>query len=422
MTTLADALRDDFTRSWYEAVAIVQEVASRLAPGEAVPLPDDLFLAPDGSLTFGFANEAAGNPVSDLAALLQKLLEGTQAPVPLRELAAENASADPKHTTIEGFSRALAFYERPARSNDIVALAGRLTKFAVRVPRPEEEFERLRQKLAGTEEPETEEQEREVPKRERRSWTRRQIVIAGAVACVVASIGLVAIAALPSKSKSPTSSVSRVVNHAQAKLTNTVSSALGRLGAREAEASSTAAAAPAVARRPVASPRADILLKAPKAKRPASDQRGSGSGEAPVFANPSVGSVGTSLFVGAPLAADPVIEFTPGRSVEPVAPAEDIAGGDQIYSSADRRVRPPLLLRPQLPSRPVPGADTGYFDIIVDENGVATAVSLMSPVHHFHDGMLVAAAKAWMFRPALLNGRPVKYRIRIPITGRHGLQ
>jgi hypothetical protein len=30
--------------------------------------------------------------------------------------------------------------------------------------------------------------------------------------------------------------------------------------------------------------------------------------------------------------------------------------------------------------------------------------------------MLVAAAKAWKFRPALFDGRPVKYRMRVAIT------
>jgi hypothetical protein len=68
-----------------------------------------------------------------------------------------------------------------------------------------------------------------------------------------------------------------------------------------------------------------------------------------------------------------------------------------------------------LPQQPAPGVDTGYFDIIVDEKGDVEFVKLHSPMHRYQDRMLVAAAKAWKFRPALLNGTPVKYRLQISI-------
>jgi TonB family protein len=75
----------------------------------------------------------------------------------------------------------------------------------------------------------------------------------------------------------------------------------------------------------------------------------------------------------------------------------------------------PVLVRPQLPRDPPPGSDTGIFDMLIDENGDVMQVKLISPRRRYHDRMLVAAAKAWKFRPAMLNGQPVKYRVRIPI-------
>jgi TonB family protein len=78
-------------------------------------------------------------------------------------------------------------------------------------------------------------------------------------------------------------------------------------------------------------------------------------------------------------------------------------------------VKPPRLSRSQFPNEPRPDAGTGYFDIVVDEAGAVEIVKLISPEHRYHDRMLVAAAKAWKFEPALLNGRAVKYRVRIPI-------
>jgi TonB family protein len=81
------------------------------------------------------------------------------------------------------------------------------------------------------------------------------------------------------------------------------------------------------------------------------------------------------------------------------------------------------LLRQQLPREPAPGTDTGFFDMVIDEAGNVAQIKLISPQRRYHDRMLVAAAKAWKFRPATLNGQPVKYRLRIPIilTGMPGM-
>jgi hypothetical protein len=87
-----------------------------------------------------------------------------------------------------------------------------------------------------------------------------------------------------------------------------------------------------------------------------------------------------------------------------------------VYSHVDPDVKPPKLLRQQLPSRPAPNALTGYLDFIVDTQGDVESLTLTSPTTRFQDLMMVAAAKAWKFRPAQLAGRPVKYRMRVPIT------
>lgn len=93
-----------------------------------------------------------------------------------------------------------------------------------------------------------------------------------------------------------------------------------------------------------------------------------------------------------------------------------LSEGSPVYSHADPDVKPPKLLRQQLPTRPAPNALTGYLDFIVDTQGDVEAITLTSPTTRFQDLMLVAAAKAWKFRPAQLAGRPVKYRMRVPIT------
>jgi hypothetical protein len=95
------------------------------------------------------------------------------------------------------------------------------------------------------------------------------------------------------------------------------------------------------------------------------------------------------------------------------SPAESLP--PRVYSVAEPGVQPARLLRTQLPKEPAAGVDTGYFDLIVNESGDVELVRLFSPAHRYEDRMLVAAAKAWKFAPALLHGEPVKYRLRIPI-------
>ncbi|HXE79578.1 MAG TPA: energy transducer TonB [Vicinamibacterales bacterium] len=90
-----------------------------------------------------------------------------------------------------------------------------------------------------------------------------------------------------------------------------------------------------------------------------------------------------------------------------------------IYSAADADVRPATLLRPVLPAEPppdVPPDQIGTLELIVDENGDVEHVRLISPSNRFHERMLVAHAKSWKFRPAIRDGRPVKYRAVIRLT------
>jgi hypothetical protein len=105
---------------------------------------------------------------------------------------------------------------------------------------------------------------------------------------------------------------------------------------------------------------------------------------------------------------------TDARAASTAPPAVEPVHG-HVYSAAEPNVTPARLTRSQLPQEPAATADTGYFDLIVDERGDVEFVKLLSPTHRYQDRILVAAAKAWKFQPALLNGIPVKYRLRIPI-------
>jgi hypothetical protein len=86
-----------------------------------------------------------------------------------------------------------------------------------------------------------------------------------------------------------------------------------------------------------------------------------------------------------------------------------------IFSSLDSDVQPPVLVRPQLPSFPELES-ASLFDLLINEVGRVEQVRLVSPGNRFNDRMLTAAAKAWLFQPALRHGQAVKYRVRMPIV------
>lgn len=90
-----------------------------------------------------------------------------------------------------------------------------------------------------------------------------------------------------------------------------------------------------------------------------------------------------------------------------------------LYHSGDPDVIAPVLIRPQLPTRPrgpVPADLVGVLELVIDENGGVESVRLNSPANRYRDRWWVFAAKGWRFRPAFKDGRPVRFVTRIPIT------
>jgi TonB family protein len=64
----------------------------------------------------------------------------------------------------------------------------------------------------------------------------------------------------------------------------------------------------------------------------------------------------------------------------------------------------------------VPDEQIGTLEFVVSESGAVEHVRLVSPANRYQERMLVAAAKAWQFRPATREGRPVRYLTRIRVT------
>ena len=413
MNSIADVVAGGVPRSWHESVAVVQEVAVQLSPGLSPPDPQDVLFDDDGRLTLGFGSESSDPPVVQLASLLRMLLEGTECPAPLMELAVENSRVPPAHSSMASFVRALAFFERPNRASDIAALAGRLGP-RDRVPQRDiatekitegneesvdRDLERLRDKVAHAETPAPRPQGDPRLAAAVHVWARP-----AAAALLLIAVALAAGAWLQGRGDSPATGISNAVETAETNLADVLSKGLDRYsGVQPAAAPNNET--------PVEKPARDIHVpaRAPasRSRSPLTPPPGRDSSSAKPGGTPrAVGSSGLpSLELG------PDTEIVPSS---PVVPALDLT---RVYTNADAGIEPPRLRRPQLPTQPDPDATTGYFDIIVNELGQVDEVRLISPSRRYYDRMMVAAAKAWMFQPARLNGRPVKYRTRIPIIG-----
>jgi TonB family protein len=89
-----------------------------------------------------------------------------------------------------------------------------------------------------------------------------------------------------------------------------------------------------------------------------------------------------------------------------------------VYSPNESTVIPPATLKQELPSYPgtVPFARQGIIEIIVDENGAVETAVMRQSVTNAYDALALAAARTWRYRPATLNGVPVKYRKSVQVT------
>ena len=105
----------------------------------------------------------------------------------------------------------------------------------------------------------------------------------------------------------------------------------------------------------------------------------------------------------------------PAPPPSPVAPKEP-----RIWSAEDGGVTPPVALRQDVPRVPstisAQARDRGLLEVVIDEQGRVVNLVLRLPIHPMYDPQLLAAAKEWRYKPATVDGAPVKFRKLIQVT------
>jgi TonB family protein len=109
----------------------------------------------------------------------------------------------------------------------------------------------------------------------------------------------------------------------------------------------------------------------------------------------------------------------PAAPEPPPAPAAPVVPkAPRVFTAADTEVVPPGVVKQDLPAFPgqVMVPRQGLLEVVVDENGLVESATMRVSVTHAYDQLALASARQWRFRPATLNGSPVKYRKAVQIT------
>jgi TonB family protein len=99
----------------------------------------------------------------------------------------------------------------------------------------------------------------------------------------------------------------------------------------------------------------------------------------------------------------------------PAAPREP-----RIWTAEDVGVTPPVAIRQDVPRVPstlsAQARERAILDLIIDEQGRVINLNLRLSIHPMYDPQLLNAAREWRYKPATVDGVPVRFRKLMQIT------
>jgi len=402
MIPLNDLREPAVALEWHEAVAVTAGLTTtvwNLRLSEA-PTLDAAFLAVDGEITVDGQGRVPGVATNGLARALGTLLESTPCPAELRQVVSRNLTAAAEADSVSEFARSLMFFERPGRQDvlrDLAARAGPALERARAAAALELLTERARQQTEPAPIPA---EQAEVP---------AAASVNRALSPAVVGLSVFVAAALAAAMLFTTGSIPGASSRADLKPSTADDDTAPEEAPPAPAAKTSAGQAPPA---PPASIAAPALTPAPHERGPREP------------ASSTKAAAGTAAVPGPSSSPshDVLVTVTerggaalPGDAPPPAA---RMANG-RIYTAADAGVSPALLVKPHLPAQPpsdVPPWEVGTIELTVGTSGAVEQVHLISPYNRYQERMLVAAAKAWMFQPAMKDGRPVRFRTRIRVT------
>lgn len=119
-------------------------------------------------------------------------------------------------------------------------------------------------------------------------------------------------------------------------------------------------------------------------------------------------------------AAPAAMAPAPMRSPAAVSARADASGAaaviPRVYSAVDEGVSPPVVLEQRMPPMSNEmqlitraSKSRGMIDIVIDETGRVIDTSVRQSMNAAFDGMIVRESRKWKYRPAMVDGAPVRY-------------
>jgi hypothetical protein len=392
--TLSEVIGRGVAIEWYEAVAVVRAVCdSVVGPrgGPGIPELNQIRLRSTGEVDVVGA-AAVDEPVRRLGQLLQALITQTDAPVQLRLMITQATSPTPPFASVQEYSDALAYFERPDRTG----LLGRLFQRAAATRPPSE----------ATPTPTIDEvaplprAKSDRPSGEgTRTSTRPPLVkmlagLAVVIAILAGGYWYARRNGVRGPSRAKVNKVADIASNTLGKaVVSGVSAVTEQLGLGRivpADAKPSPAPSPPHVDAPAAKPSRPASASAMSAR--AMPMPGI------AFDLPSTGRLSNQ-----PTTYDAVVS---DAETDPEA-------FSSTYGPGSAGVTPPEAVEPRLPRELPPDMtrdQLGRIELIVAVDGSVESVKLLGPPRNVKDAMFLSVAKAWQFRPALKDGVPVRYR------------
>ena len=444
--TLSDVLARGVAVQWHEAVAVVRAATEALIGNpeqtQSVPELHQIQVLPSGRVAV-IGGTVVPEPVRRLGQLLLATLGQSEPPVQLRLLISQATAPIPAFASMREIDEALGYFERPGRDavlQDLHARASQAAVVSALVTMPTLD---TIAPLPRSDEPRT---SRNKPAAKSTAGAVR-LVSVGAVVLLLCGAGaqyLRVTGRLPGATHMVSATASRAFRVFGDTVVNGLSwvterVGLGRMVSGEPsavehpqpDATSSTNSARAERTRPVSMETAraetgqSLSPHTPGSTR-ATDVAVNVPGELDTPTDtPAARMAPFAAFdlepVVGPASRSEAVTEAPALSNRPSG-AHDAGGDDPaIYSPQSEGVSSPIAVRPQLP-RELPAdvnrSELRLIELVISPLGTVESVKLIGDPRNVHDSMLLSAAKAWVFRPAVKDGVPVRYRKTVSVTPR----
>ena len=108
----------------------------------------------------------------------------------------------------------------------------------------------------------------------------------------------------------------------------------------------------------------------------------------------------------------------PAPPPPPVVASPPPAPRPSIYTGDEPNVVAPVVVRQQIPNfiGTVTASRAGVVEIIINEKGTVDAARIRTSLDPSYDERVISAAKGWVYKPATVDGVPVKFLRRVRVV------